>query len=172
VANLTIRIKGEDGYERVELTDERMVLGRSSDSDIPVKSEKVSRSHCAFVRDGEDWYVEDLGGANGTYVGRDKVAERTRLEERSIIKVGNVRITFHYQDPLKAKRAIEIADAADDAAEPGPVISRERGINDPLDAIPCERCAIWFNIGHRLPGDTMACPRCGHKHTVPQLVNA
>jgi predicted component of type VI protein secretion system len=171
MAFLTIRIKGAEGYTRTALGKDRMIVGRASAADVPIKHTSISREHCALVRDGERWKVEDLGSSNGTWVGRAKVAGSQLLEDRAIIKIGHARLTFHLGDMATAKaedKAEEAeGDGDGDAADTGE--KRKRGAHDPLEAIPCSACGTWFSIAHRLSGETMPCPRCGQSATIPVL---
>jgi phosphoserine phosphatase RsbU/P len=45
---------------------DQMVLGRNADCEIQVSGETVSREHARIVRQGADYYVEDLASHNGT----------------------------------------------------------------------------------------------------------
>jgi predicted component of type VI protein secretion system len=176
MAFLTVRIKGSEGYTRSALSKERMVLGRASATDIPIKHTSISREHCAFVREGEKWFVEDLGSSNGTWVGKAKVAGRTQLNERDIVKVGHARLTFHVEElsAAQAEVAIELTSGDDDAdgGKDGspPADERKRGEHDPSEAINCSACGGWFSMAHRLAGEQMPCPRCGQAMTIPVLV--
>jgi hypothetical protein len=169
MAYVTIRIKGADGHSFNELTKERLVLGRSSRTDLPIKHTSISREHCAFVREGEAWFVEDLGSSNGTWVNKDKVAGRAQLKERDIVKVGHARLTFHAGERGAGDEAAVDIGLDDDPADApaGPI--RHPGPDDPLEAIPCGHCATWFSIAHRSAGDEMDCPRCGKANTVPSM---
>ncbi len=171
MASITIRYKDQDGHEIKDLEGERLVLGRSSDCDISLASERISRQHCVLIREGETWYVEDLGSANGTRVGNERIEQRRALGERDRIKLGNVRLTFHYRE-RRPDKGIDLS--ADELAGDGEgsVPTRERGADDPPEAMSCSRCTAWISIAHRLPGEAMDCPRCGQRNVVPQLVAA
>ncbi len=168
MAFLTIRIKGAEGYTRSALGKERMILGRASATDIPIKHTSISREHCAFVQDAGAWFVEDLGSSNSTWVGKVKVFGRQQLNEKDIVKVGHARLTFHVGDLTEPEAAVEVSsERADDDDAPGE--NRQRAVNDPPEAISCAACGGWFSIAHRLSGDTMSCPRCGQNTKVPVL---
>ncbi|MBA2481763.1 MAG: FHA domain-containing protein [Planctomycetes bacterium] len=168
MAFLTIRIKGAEGYTRTALGKERMIVGRASATDIPIKHTSISREHCALVRDGDTWFVEDLGSSNSTWVGKVKVFGRERLNEKDIVKVGHARLTFHVGDLSEPEAAVEFSsDRGEDDDAPGE--TRQRAANDPPEAIACTACGGWFSIAHRLSGDTMPCPRCGQNAKIPIL---
>jgi len=171
MAYVTIRIKGVEGYTRTALSKDRMVLGRASTNDLPVKHTSISREHCAFQREGETWYIEDLGSANGTWVGKVKVNGRSALAEKNVVKAGRARLTFHAGALNDAEAAVEVGGGDggddDDGMPAGP--ARSRAANEPPEAIACEACAAWFSIAHRLAGDSMPCPRCGAMAKIPVL---
>ena len=173
MAFVTIRIKGTEGYTRQALGKDRMVLGRSSESDISVRHASISREHCAFIRDGETWSVEDAGSANGTWVNKDKLTTKLLLSERDIVKAGKARLTFHIGDMKDADAAIEVSTEEDDAdpdgsdaAGAGDEPAKPRDVNTPPDAAQCPTCNAWMSVAHRHKGEHMNCPRCGHNLTV------
>ena len=174
MAFVTIRIKGAEGYTRMALGKDRMVLGRSSESDISVRHASISREHCAFIRDGEAWSVEDAGSANGTWVNKDKLTTKLLLSEKDIVKAGQARLTFHAGDMNAADAAVELSTSTDDddgpdgsdvAADDG-APTKPRDVNAPPDAAQCPTCSAWMSIVHRHKGEHMNCPRCGHNMTV------
>jgi nucleoid-associated protein YgaU len=69
----------EDGTE-VPVAKDRFVVGRGRHCDLVVDSPKVSREHAAIGRDGDAWFVEDLGSSNGTWLRRERITRR-RIED-------------------------------------------------------------------------------------------
>jgi pSer/pThr/pTyr-binding forkhead associated (FHA) protein len=53
----------------------------------------VSRDHALVVRRGDDWYLDDLGSLNGTYVNRQRI-ESQRLDDGDELQVGKYKLTF------------------------------------------------------------------------------
>ena len=76
-AVLVLLAEGRE-IERVE--KERFVIGRGKHCDLVLSSAKVSREHAAIVREGEAWFIEDLGSSNGTWFGERRI-ERRRIED-------------------------------------------------------------------------------------------
>lgn len=58
----------------VPLGSEPILLGRGADATIRLDDDYVSTRHARFVPHGEDWYVEDLGSTNGTYIGSQRIS--------------------------------------------------------------------------------------------------
>ena len=57
------------------------MLGRSKDSDIQVEDANVSRRHAELRREGDAWWLVDLGSTNGTELNGKRV-QRSKLERR------------------------------------------------------------------------------------------
>ncbi len=167
MANITIRYKDRDGYTIEELNQDRIILGRASECDLPLASDQISRQHCVLTRNDDSWSIEDLNSANGTFVDGQRIRDPAPLKERSRIKIGNVRITFHYKERRQHQNGIEL-DPDELGVDAAP--QRSQGADDPPEAIPCSACTAWFSIAHRLPGEKMPCPCCGHRNVVPRLL--
>ncbi|MEM9459268.1 MAG: FHA domain-containing protein [Myxococcota bacterium] len=56
-----------------------ITLGRTSDNDLCLTGKGVSGTHCRIIREGETYFIEDLGSTNGTYVNRHRVQGRQPL---------------------------------------------------------------------------------------------
>ncbi|MGC3998757.1 MAG: FHA domain-containing protein [Anaeromyxobacter sp.] len=62
----------DDGTE-LPVTRDRFLIGRGRHCDLVVESTKVSREHAAVVHEGDAWFFEDLGSANGTWHQRARI---------------------------------------------------------------------------------------------------
>jgi pSer/pThr/pTyr-binding forkhead associated (FHA) protein len=66
--------EGANAGVAVTLGAEPILLGRGADATIRLDDDYVSTRHARFVPHGEDWYVEDLGSTNGTYIGSQRIS--------------------------------------------------------------------------------------------------
>jgi ABC-type multidrug transport system ATPase subunit/pSer/pThr/pTyr-binding forkhead associated (FHA) protein len=49
------------------------VLGRDASSDIPIYSDRISRSHLQFSFENKGWVIKDLDSSNGSFIGSKKI---------------------------------------------------------------------------------------------------
>jgi hypothetical protein len=70
-----LTVQAEQGTPIVVDRD-RFLIGRGRHCDLVVESAKVSREHAVIRREGEAWWIEDLGSSNGTWHGRSRIDRR------------------------------------------------------------------------------------------------
>ena len=76
-----------------EVTADRVVIGRSSSSDLPLADRFLSRHHARIVRDGDRYLVEDLGSRNGTLLNGSPVTAPTPLAPGDVIRISGSMLT-------------------------------------------------------------------------------
>lgn len=74
--------------------EDSISLGRRGDNDIIIKDPYISKDHFQIVHDEDNYYLEDLNSANGTYVNGNKILDVVKLEDGDIIKVGQIEFLF------------------------------------------------------------------------------
>jgi FHA domain/zinc-ribbon domain len=92
-ATLVIRAGGGRAGETFALEGDRLTVGRRPDSDIFLDDVTVSRDHAIIVRRGSDYYLDDCGSLNGTYVNRRRI-ESHRLVDGDELQVGKYKLAF------------------------------------------------------------------------------
>jgi len=91
---LVIRAGGGRVGESFAVDRERTTIGRRPDSQVFLDDVTVSRDHALLIRRGDQWYLDDLGSLNGTYVNRTRI-ESQKLEEGDEVQIGKYKLTFH-----------------------------------------------------------------------------
>lgn len=72
-----------------ELTKPVITLGRRADNDVAVPLDpRVSRFHAQLSQRGNEWVLEDLGSANGTFVGQRKIHGATIIRPGDRFRMG------------------------------------------------------------------------------------
>jgi pSer/pThr/pTyr-binding forkhead associated (FHA) protein len=80
-------IEGAESGKQALLTGS-VTLGRGTTNDLDLSDEYVSTRHARFVPHNGQWYVEDLGSTNGTYVAGARISRPTPVGAKSTIRVG------------------------------------------------------------------------------------
>lgn len=73
---------------RITLGQQPVLIGRADDSTLVLTDDYASERHARLSRRGDDWYVEDLGSTNGTYLDRSKVTTAVRVPLSTPIRIG------------------------------------------------------------------------------------
>ena len=92
-AALVIRAGGGRAGESFAVDGARMTIGRRPDSAVFLDDITVSRDHALLVRRSSDWFIDDCGSLNGTYVNRERIDSR-RLADGDELQVGKYKLTF------------------------------------------------------------------------------
>lgn len=85
----------------LELSAERLSLGRADDNALVLADDSVSSHHGEFVYDNGSWFFTDLGSTNGTKVGGQRV-ESLELSEGGAFTLGHVDCIFFSDDAAAA----------------------------------------------------------------------
>jgi hypothetical protein len=90
---LVIRSGGGRGGEAFLLEADRLTIGRRPESDIFLDDVTVSRDHAILVRRSGDYFLDDCGSLNGTYVNRRRI-ESQRLTDGDELQVGKYKLAY------------------------------------------------------------------------------
>lgn len=73
---------------RISLDGRPILIGRADDSTLVLDDDYASTRHARLSFSGGDWFVEDLGSTNGTYLDRAKVTGPTRVPPGVPVRIG------------------------------------------------------------------------------------
>ena len=76
------------------LGDGETIVGRHPACTIQVQSNTVSRRHCHITKDGDGYFVEDLGSGNGTFLNGKQVESKTALKHEDRIEIGPILLRY------------------------------------------------------------------------------
>jgi hypothetical protein len=93
--NMPKMIVSIDGVviKEVQITKDRITLGRRPYNDIVIDNLAVSGEHAAVLTQDGEVFVEDLGSTNGTYVG-GKAVKKQALHNGDMVEIGKYKIKF------------------------------------------------------------------------------
>lgn len=81
--------------------NKEIVVGRSSELDMVLVEDMVSRRHAKLTVTGDQIFIQDLGSTNGTFVNGEKI-KRARLQEGDRILIGTSIIKLVASDASSA----------------------------------------------------------------------
>jgi pSer/pThr/pTyr-binding forkhead associated (FHA) protein len=80
--------EGANSGERADLDRAPILIGRGADAAIRLDDDYVSTRHARIAASGDDWFVEDLGSTNGTYIGSARITQPTTITLGTQVRIG------------------------------------------------------------------------------------
>ena len=88
--SIHIYVKDIDGQEtRFNFWQAEILIGRGSKCDISLKDDALSASHARLSYHHAQWWLEDLGSTNGTFLNKDQITTPTVVISDDQIKCGH-----------------------------------------------------------------------------------
>jgi len=81
-------VEGSNVGERAELDQGPVLIGRGTDAGIRLDDDYVSTRHARIASSADQWFVEDLGSTNGTYVGSARITQPTTITLGTQVRIG------------------------------------------------------------------------------------
>jgi len=88
-------ISTREGNKTLTITNPETTLGRNSDNMIALEEQSVSRNHAKITYSAGNYFIEDLGSSNGTFINGRKVKKQL-LNNADVIQLGQQQISFFY----------------------------------------------------------------------------
>ncbi len=85
-------IVNEDG-DTEKIDKDIYIIGRSSKCDLVINSVKVSREHAIITRERGEYFIEDLGSANGTWYKGERI-EKMKIRDGDEIFICDEKFKF------------------------------------------------------------------------------
>ena len=124
-----LRIKNADQSTDTQLISRlRTTIGRSARSDICIPDAFASRLHAELRKEGESYWLQDLGSANGTRYNGSVVTNPIPVVSGGEIQIGETTLLFEDEAVEENKNATLIADSTQ-SLDPSMTISFARKKN-------------------------------------------
>lgn len=94
---ITIITGGRAG-DKLVVDSDLVLIGRASDCDLIIDDEYSSNYHARLSRNGDQWFLEDLGSTNGTFIENSRVHSSTTVQTRDPIRIGKTIFTLQHHD--------------------------------------------------------------------------
>jgi hypothetical protein len=96
-----LEITGIGNETRIEeLRREETIIGRTSECDILLPSNNVSRKHACVGFRNEEYHIKDLNSTNGVYVNGVRV-DKCVLRNLDQVEIGGIKLLFNEQQTLE-----------------------------------------------------------------------
>ncbi len=76
-----------------DLVKDDILVGRH-DAQIVVNDASISGKHARISFSRNQWWVEDLGSTNGTFVNNNRVSVRSKIEDGDVVLFGSIKFKF------------------------------------------------------------------------------
>jgi adenylate cyclase len=134
-------------------------IGRAPENDVVIDVPKASRDHAAIhAQGGGEYWLVDLGSANGTYLNGRRVFHPTRLNDGDRISLAGFDYTFRQlmesvaSAKLGGRSAVTVMDYVQHPT--WLVITDIQGFVKMSQAVPAEKLAVvvgtWFQAGKEI----------------------
>jgi pSer/pThr/pTyr-binding forkhead associated (FHA) protein len=98
---LKIFENAESFFERTLEDGKEVKVGRAEHCDLVLRSKRISREHCRFFFQDNQWRIEDLKSQNGVILNGVKVLSEA-LKNRDVLQIGDFRMDITWQPPGEA----------------------------------------------------------------------
>ncbi len=88
VPTQVVIVEGGNKGEAVSLEKAPLLIGRGNDAAIRLDDDYASTRHARIASSGDQWFVEDLGSTNGTYVGSSRISQATAIQLGTQVRIG------------------------------------------------------------------------------------
>lgn len=83
-----IVVNGEHAGQRADVAAGPVLIGRGADAAIRLDDDYASTRHARIAYADGQWFVEDLGSTNGTYLGTVRITQPTPITLGSQVRIG------------------------------------------------------------------------------------
>jgi hypothetical protein len=80
--------QGSNAGATAALDQAPILIGRGNDAAIRLDDDYVSTRHARIAASGDQWFVEDLGSTNGTYIGSVRITQPTTITLGTQVRIG------------------------------------------------------------------------------------
>ena len=80
--------QGSNTGATASLAQAPILIGRGNDAAIRLDDDYVSTRHARIAASGDQWFVEDLGSTNGTYIGTVRITQPTTITLGTQVRIG------------------------------------------------------------------------------------
>ena len=92
IPEINVRVEAEGQIESYPFSVSELVVGRDRNCDLVLDASTVSAEHARLSYHHQNWWVEDLGSRNGTFLNLERITTPTILVTGDELLIGQVMI--------------------------------------------------------------------------------
>ena len=81
-------IGGSRDGKKISIPSGKFVIGRGKGCQLQLRSDAVSRKHCALIVTESQVILRDFGSKNGSYVNDDRIEDECGLQQGDVVRIG------------------------------------------------------------------------------------
>ena len=93
MAALVLTDEGGSGGQEIDLAEDDITIGRSSECRLVIDAPSISGRHCRVTNSPRGYLVRDLGSTNGTFI-NDRRVVAAQIRPGDILRLGDVTLRF------------------------------------------------------------------------------
>jgi pSer/pThr/pTyr-binding forkhead associated (FHA) protein len=107
--DVTLLLKqGPARTRSLRIRNAETLIGRSRECDVCIPSAAVSRRHCLLCVSAGQVTVEDLSSHNGTFLNKERVASKTRVNSGDQLQIGPLLFTVQFQPTKSGAETLKV----------------------------------------------------------------
>ncbi len=107
-----IVVRGYPQGKRINLEENKYIIGRDPNVDICFNDKIVSSKHAEIKKVNDSYYINDCKSTNGIYVNNEKVKGSVKLKKEDMIKIGTYVLKYIPEGELETMYLGSLAEAA------------------------------------------------------------
>lgn len=90
----------EAGAQELRISTPEITLGRDPGNDCLLNDKTVSSRHARLSFHHQQWWLEDLGSTNGTFLNQEPISSPRVVTSGDQIACGKINVTIHLESPI------------------------------------------------------------------------
>lgn len=103
IPELILAVENEDIVETYSYSVPEIVIGREQSCNLVLDAATVSAEHARFSYHHQNWWVEDLGSRNGTFMNYERLSTPSIVVSGDELQLGQVLIRITIDDQSAAQ---------------------------------------------------------------------
>lgn len=100
VPALDVKYLGGGLSDELRFTSPEVVIGRHPSCEWVIPNDTVSSRHARMVYHHDQWWLEDLGSRNGTFLNEVALSDPAVLADQDQVRCGQVNFSVRFDDGL------------------------------------------------------------------------